>query len=53
MCVKYSEVVYDHISVKNFANLPDFGWWYYCNCGLPTYNEDHICNTCKRQEKYS
>ena len=53
MCIKSRSLVYHYISARNFGNLPDFGWWYHCDCGLPTYNEDYVCNTCKRQARYS
>ncbi len=45
---------YEHTtdSSRNYVNLPPYGWWYYCIiCSIPTYHENRICNTCRRNEK--
>ena len=42
---------YEKISRRG-AYLPNYGWWYNCLlCSLPTYNDNFICNTCKRNRK--
>ncbi len=49
MCLSFKR--YNFKTMKS-PTLPDYGWWYYCiKCNLPTFHEDKICNTCKRQEK--
>ena len=32
--------------------LPSNGWFHHCTlCSKPTYHENKICNTCRRNEK--